>query len=650
MTKPSPSTDIRTTKTIRLRTAPSWLPEKFRQRVERIRVSFKPSVGERRFFKQRKIEPPSVWAPKSRTVTYGPLSGSRWDNSFMPHMRGIMDASFFPTVRYIGNCKAPQSGSSAGMETMLGYIADLQPGPVLITYPDRDTASKRSTDYLQPMFQKSPRLRTLLTGSADDMASLRINLQTMLIYMGWAGSVTSLGNVSARYLVGEECDKWPVQAAKKEASTHKLFTERFRSYKYGGKCWWISTPTGPDGFIWQYMTKEAQVIFDYHVPCPECGEVHRMAFDYIKFGDERDPKKIEEGDIARYVFPCCGLVADDRLRIKALQQGHWRERITGEDGSIASGRELFDCLRQSKPRKICFHSPAWISPLVSHAEIAAAFLRGLKDPAAMHYYDNQIAAVAHTPYRQHRKQDVIRVLKDDRPAGLVPGGGRVAALVAGVDTQKGSFVFVIRAFGPGIKQPSWKIREGEVDSFAALEQVLFDDHYRDAAGLYYPVHLAVMDTGGGKGAEEGTSRTVEVYDFARLHPSRIMAYKGASGRKPKPRNKTIIDTYPGSSVPIPGGVELWVCDSHHYKDYLAGKLRVKGDDPGAFLLDGDTSEQYINEMCAEYLNERRMWVCPAGKPNHFWDCETMALIGADQLGLRYLPDAEAPEENEQGEE
>lgn len=628
MTAPSPTADISRTRTIRLRTAPAWLPEKYRHRLERIRVKFKPSAGERRFFRRKKHELPSAWAPKYRTVTYGPLKGSRWDNSFMPHMRGILDASFYPSVRYIGNCKSPQGGSSAGADTILGYIADLQPGPAFVVYPDRQTGSKRFKDYLQPMFQESPRLRGLLTGMAEDLASMRIKLKTMLIYLGWAGSVTSLGNISARYLIGDEVDKWVTQASKKEAGTLKLFYERFRSYKYGGKCWLISTPSSLDGPIWHYLTKEAQVVFDYWITCPECREIHKVAFSHIKFGDERDPQAVEDQDLARYAFPCCGLAVDDRGRIKALQSGHWRERLSEDDEkSGAVGRELFACLREENPKKICFHSPGWISPLVGNSEMAAAFLRGLKDPGEMHYFDNQIAAVAHSPFRQNRKIDTILKLRDDRPAGLVPGGGVVSALVAGVDTQDNSFPYVVRAFGWGIEMESWQIAAGEVDSLAALHRVLFDHVYQDVDGYYYPVHLAVIDSGG--------HRTSEIYDFARSHPTRVAAYKGASGRKAKPYTKSFIDTYPGTNIKIPGGVELYVCDTHHYKDQLAAKLRVGPENLGAWHLSAETTEAFAQEMCAEYVDDRRMWQCPKGRANHGWDCEVMALVAADLMQLRY---------------
>ena len=155
-----------------------------------------------------------------------------------------MDAAAEPFVREITNCKAPQPGGSANWETFIGNRADLSPGDTLIVYPDRDTARKRCQDYLQPMFTDSPRLRSLLTGVDDDMASMRVKLQTMLIYMAWAGSVTSIGNVSVRFLIVDELDKCPSHPSKKEASFETLVAERTAAYdRFGSLKVWNSTPT-----------------------------------------------------------------------------------------------------------------------------------------------------------------------------------------------------------------------------------------------------------------------------------------------------------------------------------------------------------------------------------------------------------------------
>ncbi len=217
----------------------------------------------------------------------------------------------------------------------------------------------------------------------------------------------------------------------------------------------------------------------------------------------------------------------------------------------------------------------------------------------------------------------------------------MAALVAGVDTQDDGFFFTIRAFGWGMTQESWLIRHGEADSFEALFKILFEIEYKDAQGLYYPVMLAVIDSGG--------HRTSEVYDFARLNPGRVAAYKGASGRKANPKSKTIIDHYPGTKTPIHGGCEVWICDSHYYKDSMAKKLGIKPDIPGAYHLHQSTTQEFAQHYCAEYVDERMLWQCPDNVPNHYWDCGVMEFVAVDLLNLKWETDPNGNQENEQQE-
>nr|MDE7372156.1 phage terminase large subunit family protein [Desulfovibrio sp.] len=67
---------------------------------------------------------------------------------------------------------------------------------------------------------------------------------------------------------------------------------------------------------------------------------------------------------------------------------------------------------------------------------------------------------------------------------------------------------------------------------------------------------------------------------------------------------------------------------------------VAPEDPGAFHLhtnEGGILEQYAREMCAEVWDDEKMaWVNPSGKPNHFWDCETMVDALAYILNVRHM--------------
>lgn len=84
--------------------------------------------------------------------------------------------------------------------TCLGYAIDRKPGNALVVFLDENTARENSADRIRPMLEDSPRLRSYLTGYADDMASVKIRLQNAIIYMAWANSAARLANKPLPYV------------------------------------------------------------------------------------------------------------------------------------------------------------------------------------------------------------------------------------------------------------------------------------------------------------------------------------------------------------------------------------------------------------------------------------------------------------------
>ncbi|MBA7559398.1 hypothetical protein ES708_01012 [subsurface metagenome] len=269
--------------------AASWLSDNLRgQKKLRHRFSF--TAGERRIFRKKKKIPVSRWAEKHRVVTMSALPGP-WRNEITPYLSGIMDASFHSAVQTVIVCKAPQVGCTEAILNCIGYAADRDPGPVLAVYPDEKTARENSQDRIQPMFEASPRLRSLLTGTEDDKAVLRIKLNHMIMYMAWATSASRLANKPIRYAVLDELDKYPKTAGKREAAPEALAETRTTTYRWNRKIWKISSTTIETAPIWRALTQEAQVIFDYWVRCPLCGEMQLMRFSRETF---RWPREIRD--------------------------------------------------------------------------------------------------------------------------------------------------------------------------------------------------------------------------------------------------------------------------------------------------------------------------------------------------------------------
>jgi len=624
-------------------TKPSWLPPGLQAQLAlegRIEITTGFTRAEKKVLRKRKKIPASAWAERHRMLTAGPLPGP-WKNEATPYLAGIMDAAFFSSVQTIIVCAAPQTGKSESVHNCIGYVIDRAPGPVLYVYPDRDTSRENCNDRIQPMIESSPRLRSYLTGVDDDVSSMRVNLSHMPIYLAWARSAARLANKPIRYVVFDECDKYPETAGKKEADPISLGEKRTTTYRWNRKIWKISTPTIETGPIWLALTTEAQAVFDYHVKCPACGVLHLMTFEQIKWPEgERDPERVVSKGLAWYECPHCDQHWGDAERDRAVRAGEWRER--------ESGRELFDYLQAQRPRKIGFHLPSWLSFFVSLNEPAAAFLRGLKNKSKLKDFLNAHKAEPWRDYTVERSEDAILNLADERPRGLVPAGGSVAGLTGAADTQANGFYYEIRAWAYGLTRESWQVREGFAPTFKALEQIMFDDEYRDADGRKYVVQMLVIDAMGGVAREtlgEGT-RTSEVYDFCCLHRGRSFPLKGEQ-RMNAPFAYSKLETYPGTNKPIPGGLQLLRANTTFFKNRLSNILEISPADPGAWHLHSETPFEWARQMTAEYVDEKGLWQCMSGRANHAWDVSVYNLVAAEIIGLRFWkqkppPNAVAP--------
>ena len=612
---------------------PLWIPDRLKGLKEDKKVFFRFSRPERKIYRKRKKVPVSQWAEKHRYVVKGPLEGSRFKKTTVSYAAGIMDASFYASVEEVVICAADQVSKSFIVDTCAGYAIDRAPGPMLIVYPDEKTATENVKDRIIPMINLSSRLKSYLTGFRDDETGKHVNLQHMQIYAAWANSPIQLANRSIKYLILDEVDKYPPTPGKREAGTVDKAEKRLRTFRYSRKCWKTSSPTVESGPIWEALNL-CQVVFEYYVCCPDCGGMQVMEFEsdnrWFRWPeDERDPEKIQNEDLGYYICRHCGVIWTDYKRDAAVKWGEWRAMKKTPDGNRiidGAGIELFKYLRKYNPKKIGFQIPSWISPFVGISEVCAAFLRGLTDKTKLKDFLNSHKAVPWTDYTQEREWDGILALRDDRPRGIVPGGGRVSCLTAGVDTQKFGFWFEIRAWGWGESMESWQIREGFIDSFEALDEVLFNSRYVDVDDNEYIMRFAVHDAMGG--------RTSEVYDFARRHRNFMLPFQG-KGFLAQVKRLSPLEFYPGTNKKIPGGIMLLQADVNYFKNKLAGKLDILPDAPGAWHYHSETTEDWARQMCAEVIDEDKGgWINPKERPNHGWDCSVYNLVAAEHIGVR----------------
>ncbi len=646
---------------------PKWFTDEQLERLGSGVFYLRFSQAEKRVLKKKKMIRPSVWAERHRHLPRDAAVPGRWRNATVPYAAGILDASFFPSVQEIVVCAAPQTGKTDINYTCLGYAVDRKPGNALIVMPDENTARENSADRIRPMFEDSPRLRSYLTGYADDLASHKIKLQNAIVYMAWANSAARLANKPLPYVVLDEEDKYPETATKKEASPTDLAKKRTRTFAHMRKIWRTSSPSIETGPIWKALTEECQLVFDYWVRCPHCDGSQKMVFEQIKWPrDLRDPRLIKPGLTLYRCVQCgtlseidecdehnrclvcsgdrellevpqrcwyecihCGAKWDDADRDLAVRAGEWRERNKGQ--------ALEAALYAFNPLTIGFHIPSWLSPFVKLWEVAHAFLEGLRSRNKMKDFRNGHAAEPWYAVTAERSEDRILALADDRRRGVVPGGGVVACLLAGVDTQDDGFYYEIRAFGYGFNRESWCIREGKVPTFEALARVLWQDRYMDVDGNVYPVRLTLQDAMG--------HRTSEVYDFCRMY-RRMGTILPTMGVQSMATHYTYSDReyYPGTKKPIPGGIRLVRFDTNYFKNQLASILEIMPGDPGCWHYHGEITLDWARQMTVEGVNEKDVWENPQDKPNHAWDCAVLLLLAYEVRGVVFMSPDKPPEQ------
>jgi len=524
-------------------------------------------------------------------------------------VREVLESYSDPTVRQASLCFAAQTAKTMTELIALAYAIDQDPGPTMFVMPSQATARSLSEQRIQPMIDDSKLLARHKLADKHKYKIEEMSLDTMTIYMRWAGSATALASVAIKNLFMDEVDKWEL-ASNKESDPINLAVERTKTF-HNHMIFASSTPTTEDGRIWILLNSGDYR--EYHVPCPQCEQLFVLKWEHVKFDADATEEEIRRGTFLE--CPACRGAIYDKDKRGMLQRGQWCPRNPGADPQIRS-----------------YHLSELYAPWTKWGELAVKFVSASKKAKVGEFEElqNFVNSSLAEPWKDiqeavRRPEDIEVLGEQERPEGVVPAEG-VRFLTCGADTQDHGFYYVVRAWGDEME--SWMIRGGFVESLEGLARVVWDAQYHDVHGRPYVVGYTLIDAMG--------HRTSEVYDFCRQY-GQINPTKGEQ-RMGSPTKPTRIDYYPGTTKAIPGGVTLIRVNTTYYKDWLNNKLMIAAQDPGAFHLHAHPSSDYIRQMTAEYRDEKGLWQCPSHRDNHFWDCEVLSLVAADVAGVKYMPD------------
>jgi phage terminase large subunit GpA-like protein len=597
----------------------------------------------------------SEWAARYREVTEGPWQGL-WTNEPTPYLVKPMDTWQLPWVRRLVVVAPPQTGKTQIGINCWAWAQDSLAADTLWVYSDEETAKKSAEERLAKIVKRSRPLRRLMTGGKKDLNRRELKLRTSYTQMAWASSVASLATFSYEHVWLDETDKYPIYKGERESNPTSLAAKRTRTYVHTSKLGSISTPTTEAGYIWQAALK-CQVWLVYMARCPKCGELqimwydpepgsedepeeaqegrHDRAYSGLRWPREvTDPEEIEAKGLAWYECEHCGAPWGELERSRAVAAGEYRPHAWDP-----KARRFVPAEDVDRPISVACWFSALVSPFVPLAETAAQALRAETDPEALHDLFNGYLALPHHARAELSSPDeLLRRLCDDRHPdrpGIVPDeavasaeeAGKAVALIATADAHDWGYQYVIRAWCYGEEGESWLIREGQVESEAALERVIFDTTYSDSEGNGYKVVFGFLDSGYDPDKDPG-----KIYRWCVAHPP-ILPSKGTPGQKAQ---------YQPRSVPEHPGLRRVDFNPDHFKSRLYTRISTNPGDPGAWHLysNGQDEERgrlshYARQMCSEKMNDKGKWET-ISRNNHAWDCEVLQLVARELLGLPAL--------------
>lgn len=596
----------------------------------------------REFLRPAPILTVTEWAERHRILSGkdsaepGPYRVSR-----TPYAREPQDClSAHSQVEEVVLMWGAQTSKTTVGSNWLGYLADTNPGPVMIVQPTIDMAKRYSRQRLSPMIEESPVLkRKVKENRSRDEANTTLLKEFPGGFMAVAGanSAAGLRSMPVRDLFLDEIDGYPLDVDG-EGDPCQLAEARQTTFARRKRLK-TSTPTTKD-------ISRIESAYDssdrcrFQVACPHCGARQWLQWGADKpYGVKWDRHPDTGAPLAHTVRYVCiehGCEIREHHKPGMLASGEWVAEIPGAQNGRVRGFQLSS-----------LYSPlGWLSwaELVQEWHEAMEARKG-GDIALLRAFIN--TRLAETFQEQGDQADAHALAKraEDYALGTLPWGALL--VTQAVDVQGDRLEGYAWAWGRG--EESWvvdcrawygdpSIPEGQPGSLWDSVTEWRRTAFKHAGGAEVRARACAVDTGG--------HHTQVVYAYARRHAhDNVLAIKGASvGGKPilgKPSEVEI--NHLGQR--LKKGVKLWPIGTDTAKSLIYARLRI--DNPGqgyvhfSRQLPGSAYEQLTAERLVTKYHKGRPkleWVKPASKRNEALDIAVYALAAAYYLGVHRYTD------------
>ncbi len=560
-----------------------------------------------------------------------------WADRYMviPKKSGAAEAGPYrtertPYAREVMRCLSPTHpcrrvvvmGASQLLKTQVGLNwigASIHQAPanILCLLPTIGI-TKRVSSRISDTIKSVPELRARVAEPRSRDARNTIDTKEFdggTLYIATAGSASNLAEIPARYVYGDEVDRWEL-SVDGEGDPVELAEARTSTFGYNSKVYFSSSPT------LEGQSRIASLEADsdrrrYHVPCPHCGHRHELVWESVRWDAELTE--------AWLVCSECGAEIYPHDKTAMLAAGEWVATRTDSDG-ITVGFQIS-----------ALYAPlgwvAWISLARQYVKAKAALDRGDQEPMQVFY--NTRLAKCWDAAQETAKADTLKARAEDYPLRTIPAG--VLVLTAAVDVQPNRLELMIYGWGEGMER--WVI-DYQVLWGAPSEDAVWRDldailtaHIPHPSGVPLAIAATLIDSGG--------HNTQDVYAYCRVRRHRkVLAIKGASrpGRPVIAQKPSKVDvSHRGKSEKH--GAELWFIGTDTAKDWLASRWLLEAG-PGAIHFSKDLPDEFYSQLTAERRLVRYRkghaiseWVKNKADRNEALDISVYNLAAANFLGL-----------------
>ncbi|MDQ0422300.1 phage terminase large subunit GpA-like protein [Peteryoungia aggregata LMG 23059] len=564
-----------------------------------------------------------------------------------------------------------QSGKSETLLDIMGERLDTSPVPMIYAGPSRQFLVEQWAPRMEDLMQNTCLVDRCAPKSRQKVTRKLIN--GVPVRLAHGRSSTALKSDPFGLALTDEADEMmaqlngqgnPIGLIDARGDSYADFvhaitstpslgsTDVERDPESGLEFWADSDPEEIQSVIWRLWLTGTK--YHWAWPCPHCGEFFIPRFQCLGWDkpvDEHGREMPSSASLAKrtaHLVCTNGCVIKENDPVTVTNSNYLAKEWMNEHGVyVAPGQKILpggivDGL-PPESTTISFWVSGLCSPFVSWGERASRYVEAVRsgDPNAIQSVKNQGFGELYSPGGgavPEWGEVMDRALPDYRMRE-VPEGVRLLTLTA--DVQKDRIYYTVR--GWGAFGTSWLIDADQL--YGPTEELdVWNDLAQVVTGTYdgLPIRLALVDSGFRPGKKFLVPEH-RVYAFARRFPNLVRATKGSSTTMRKPIVSSKID------VKIDGkefkqGLELLRLDTDYFKSWVQQRVRWLDDQPGAWHLPEDITEDYCRQIVSEARTRapggKVKWVQKA-RDNHYLDCEAMQGAAQMILNLGKLRDGPA---------